>query len=216
MKKNWLARVMALTLLLSLCACGGESTNTSEGKTLLNHGLDVIATMDEMADSDEYIKFYTASKDMAEIVKKISKGDHSAPVAVYKITVSKEAIEAWDMLSGLEGLSENLKTAMRQKAFGAALITQINAQAGATTLAATSVCTAGKTFVSAEGNGDAIYLYVYENACPAAVSFMRGEDNSVAATGTFLLNDGFDASTPEALDEFFGEIGAVIESVPLN
>ena len=100
MKKRIVAIAMAFALLLSLCACGGESTSTSEGKALLDHGLDVIATMDEMADSDEYINFYTASKDMAEIVKKIRKGGHSAPVAVYKITIAKEAIEAWDMLSG--------------------------------------------------------------------------------------------------------------------
>ena len=216
MKKRIVAIAMAFALLLSLCACGGESTSTSEGKALLDHGLDVIATMDEMADSDEYINFYTASKDMAEIVKKIRKGDHSAPVAVYKITIAKEAIEAWDMLSGLDGLSENLKTAMRQKAFGAALITQINAQNGATTLAATTICTAGKTFVSTEGDGDAIYLYVYENACPAAVSFVRGEDNSVSASGTFILNDGFDAGSPESLEAFFGEVGAMIEEIPLD
>lgn len=216
MKKRIVAIAMAFALLLSLCACGGESTSTSEGKALLDHGLDVIATMDEMADSDEYINFYTASKDMAEIVKKIRKGDHSAPVAVYKITIAKEAIEAWDMLSGLDGLSENLKTAMRQKSFGAALITQINAQNGATTLAATTICTAGKTFVSTEGDGDAIYLYVYENACPAAVSFVRGEDNTVSASGTFILNDGFDAGSPESLEAFFGEVGAVIEEVPLD
>ena len=216
MKKRIVAIAMAFALLLSLCACGGESTSTSEGKALLDHGLDVIATMDEMADSDEYINFYTASKDMAEIVKKIRKGDHSAPVAVYKITIAKEAIEAWDMLSGLDGLSENLKTAMRQKAFGAALITQINAQNGATTLAATTICTAGKTFVSTEGDGDAIYLYVYENACPAAVSFVRGEDNTVSASGTFILNDGFDAGSPESLEAFFGEVGAMIEEIPLD
>jgi len=216
MKKRMIALAMAFVLMLSLCACGGESGTSSGGKTLLEHGLEVVATMDEMAGSDEYINFYTGSKDMTEIVKEISKGDHSAPVAVYKITIDKEAMEAWDMLSGLEGLSENLKTAMRQKAFGAALITQINAQNGATTLAATTICTAGKTFVSSEGDGDAIYLYVYENACPAAVSFVRGEDNSVSASGTFILNDGFDASSPESLETFFGDSGAVIESVPLN
>ena len=81
---------------------------------------------------------------------------------------------------------------------------------------ATTICTAGKTFVSTEGDGDAIYLYVYENACPAAVSFVRGEDNSVSASGTFILNDGFDASSHESLEEFFGEAGAVIKEISLD
>jgi len=216
MKKSMIALTMAFALVLSLCACGGQIGNTASGKTLLEHGLEVVATMDEMADSDEYISFYSGNKEMAEIVKEIGKGDHSAPVAVYKITIDKEAIEAWDMLGGLDGLSENLKTAMRQKAFGAALITQINAQNGATTLAATTICTAGKTFVSTEGDGDTIYLYVYENACPAAVSFVRGEDNSVSASGTFIINDGFVTSSMESLEAFFGESGAVIESISLD
>ena len=88
MKKSMIALTMAFALVLSLCACGGQNSNTPSGKTLLEHGLDVIATMDEMADSDEYINFYTASKEMAEIVKDIGKGDHSAPTAVYKITLS--------------------------------------------------------------------------------------------------------------------------------
>ena len=96
MKKSMIALTMAFALVLSLCACGGQNSNTPSGKTLLEHGLDVIATMDEMADSDEYINFYTASKEMAEIVKDIGKGDHSAPTAVYKITIAKEAMDAWD------------------------------------------------------------------------------------------------------------------------
>lgn len=95
-------------------------------------------------------------------------------------------------------------------------VTQINAQNGATTLAATTVCSAGKTFVSTEEDGDAIYLYVYENACPAAVSFVKGEDNTVSASGTFIINDGFDTSSPESLQEFFGETGAVVENVPIT
>lgn len=48
MKKSMIALTMAFALVLSLCACGGQNSNTPSGKTLLEHGLDVIATMDEM------------------------------------------------------------------------------------------------------------------------------------------------------------------------
>jgi len=67
---------MALALVLSLCACGSDGGKTSGGKTLLEHGLEIAPTMDEMADSDEYI---SGNKEMAEIVKEICKGEHSAP-----------------------------------------------------------------------------------------------------------------------------------------
>lgn len=70
---------MALALVLSLCACGSDGGKTSGGKTLLEHGLEIAPTMDEMADSDEYISFCSGNKEMAEIVKEICKGEHSAP-----------------------------------------------------------------------------------------------------------------------------------------
>ena len=210
MKKGIVVLLLVFPLLLLLCACAGEKQ-----KSLLNHGLDVISIIDEMANSEAYINFHTGDTEMTELVKSIGKGDHSTPVAVYQITVDNAAGEMWDMLGGLEGLSENLKTTMRRKMFGAALITQINAQSGATTLAATAVCTAGKTFVCEDAENDCIYLYVHENACPAAVSFVCGEDNSVSASGTFLLNDAVDTGTQETLETFFKELGVNIEAIPL-
>ena len=47
--KKLLSVLMVLAMVLSLCACGGQNSNTTSSKTLLEHGLDVIATMDEMA-----------------------------------------------------------------------------------------------------------------------------------------------------------------------
>ena len=213
MKKRIIVPMLVFAMLLSLCACNGESTKQ---KSLLHHGLDVVATMDEMANSEAYLNFYTADKEMTELVKSIGKDDHSTPVAVYQITMDNAAGEIWDRFGGLEGLSDNLKTAMRQKAFGAAMITQINAQSGATALAASAVCTAGKTFVCEDAAEDCIYLYVYENACPAAVSFVCGEDYSVSAAGTFILNDAFDTGTTEILETFFAERGANIEAIPFS
>lgn len=40
--------------------------------------------------------------------------------------------------------------------------------------------------------------------------------NTVSASGTFIINDGFDTSSPESLQEFFGETGAVVENVPIT
>lgn len=216
MKRRMVALVMAFALVLSLCACGVENSAKTESKTLLEHGLDVIATMEEMAGSEEYVNFYTGSKEMAEIINEIGAGDYSAPAAVYKLTIDETAIEEWTMLSGAEGLSDNLKAAVTQKAVGAALITQINAQSGATTLAATSICTAGKTFVSTEASGTMVYIFAYENGCPAAVSFVEGEDHAVAATGNFILNDGFDTSSEDTIRAFFEVTGVKVESIPLD
>ena len=61
MKKRMIVLAMTFALVISLCACGGDSGKASGGKTLLEHGLEVVATMDEMANSDEYISFYSHS-----------------------------------------------------------------------------------------------------------------------------------------------------------
>ena len=92
-------------------------------------------------------------------------------------------------------------------------MTQINARSGAMTLAASSVCTTGKTFVSNEISEEMIYLYVFDDAAPIAVTFTLGEDNAVNATGNFLLYEKLPASSVQELLEYFGAYSVKIEIV---
>ena len=84
---------------------------------------------------------------------------------------------------------------------------------GAEQLAAASICTAGKVFASDELEENAIYLYTYENAVPAAVSFSRGEDGTVSATGVLVLYDGFPAGDTPEVEQFLAELGVEVEEV---
>jgi hypothetical protein len=95
----------------------------------------------------------------------------------------------------------------------ASIINIANARGGSTALAAASICTAGKTFVSDEITADTIYLYTFENAVPVAVSFTVGEGNTISASGTFLIAEELNTGSPESIKEFFSEIDLSVEVV---
>ena len=80
-------------------------------------------------------------------------------------------------------------------------------------LAAASVCTSGKTFVSDEISESVIYLYTFDDARPISVTFTCGEDNTVSASGMFMMNDEFPCDSVAEIEEFFGEVGVNVSEV---
>ena len=211
MKRRFVLLLSAI-MLLSLCACGGDTGAKTDEKSLYEHGLDVIAVMSEMTQLESYVETYTGSGEIKEVVKRIGEGAYTAPKTVYAITASAEQIAAYAELDALEGASQALQTVMENK-FVVALIAQVNGFAGVEQLAAASVCTAGKTFVSDEISESVVYLYTYENARPVCVTFTCGEDNTVSASGLFMMYDEFTCDSAEEVEEFFGEVGVKVSEV---
>lgn len=84
---------------------------------------------------------------------------------------------------------------------------------GVENLAASSVCSVGKTFVSENATENMIYIYVYEGAAPVAVTFILGEDHTVSATGTFILYDGFTCGSAEEIQSVFSDIAINVSEV---
>ena len=205
--KKLLCAALLLCLLLTLSACGAEE------KSLHDHGLDVIAQMDEMVQSDVFLDMYTGSGEIRDILSGV-KAPHGEPTAVYSVSMPENAAEMWAFAETDFGeLSENLQDRVLTQAYGPALISQVNARGGAATLAAATVCTGGKTFVCPGTEGSALYIYTYADACPVAVSFAEGEDDAFSANGMFLLDEDFDASSPESIASAFAELGAIVSLV---
>ena len=69
--KRSIAVLLSAIMLLSLCACGGETSTNTEKKSLYEHGLDVIAVMSEMTQLESYVETYTGSGEIKEIVQTI-------------------------------------------------------------------------------------------------------------------------------------------------
>lgn len=138
---------------------------------------------------------------LKNIIQNIGVGEYSVPKSVYAISIPDENLAAMVELSELDNSSKDLKTFLIQKVLGSLMI-QINGMAGAENLAASSVCTVGKTFVDENATGDVIYLYTYENALPVAVTFTIGENHAVSATGVFIMYDGFTCGSADEIKSF--------------
>ena len=167
--KKAIAFVLVLVTILGLAACGAVK-EVKESKSLYAHGLEVVSMLSEMTRSENFIGIYTANSEIKDII--LALGDHSyeIPDAVYAITVPEDTLMGMAELSNLEGASEELKSYLMQRVM-ASLMSQINAMSGVENLAASSVCTVGKTFVSENATENVIYIYVYEGTAPVAVTF---------------------------------------------
>lgn len=209
--KKLLAACLASVMLLSACGTPAET----ETRSLYEHGLDIVSMLNEIVESDEYVSVYSASEDILSIINSIEEGDHTAPNAVYQLMIPEESLLALSEVEAMPNLSDELRAFLTGRV-QASVINIANSRNGANTLAATSICTVGKTFVSSEITGNTIYLYTFENASPVAVSFTVGEDSTVSASGTFLLSEDLNADSPDSIREFFSELTLDVEVVPAN
>lgn len=211
MKKKMLCRIMGITLALVMIA---GSACLAETRSLYDHGMDVVRLMAEMVGSEDYVNLFTANTEIREVVDQLSEGDYSEPQAVYVLTAPEESLTTMAELGALETASDGLKHHLKQRMM-TSLISQINGRSGAVKLAAASVCTAGKTFVHDQAQ-DAIYLYVFENTAPVAVSFATGEDQTVSASGMFVLYEAFPCGSAGEMEAFFEEINVHVQLLALE
>lgn len=198
MKKKVLV-VLFVILILSLTACGSKKEQLS----LYEQGLEVVALMDEMADSQSYVQMFTGNTKISELIQSNTKGDYSRPQAVYEVVLQKDNYQG---LIGNEDtqttMSDELKRIMGKKE-NASLITQMNAYGGSENLAASTICTVGISFVNNEVKEDVIYIYVYENTAPVAVVFLQEGNDIVSANGTFMFGEKLMNLTEETILQLF-------------
>ena len=203
MKQTIGAALLAGALLLGVCGCQAGQPD----KSLYAHGLEVVALMEEMAGNPAYLSLFSDDEGVLGVLAEAAQGDFSQPKAVYRITLSTAALH-----SEVEGISDALRRSLEAK-LANAVSSQVNAMGGVEQLAAASICTAGQVFASDGLAENAIYLYTYENAVPAAVSFTRGGDGAVSASGMLILYDGFPADAAPEVTQFLAELGAEVEEI---
>lgn len=210
MRKIILAALIVLMTFLTM----GCDKNAKEGnqKSLYEHGIDVIQLMSEMAQSTDYSITYTGNESIRDIINDIGKSDYQKVKKVYSISFDKDTLENMIEPAGIGGISDELKEYTMQRMI-TAFVSQINAYSGAETLAATTVCTAGKTFVSDELDQDSILIYTFEDAYPAAVTLISGDDSTVSANGVFIVNENFACDSSADIQNFFNENGISVNVV---
>ena len=200
-------------LLVSVClmaSIGGCAARP--GKTAYDHGLELIQTMAELANSEEYLAITTGSATVTERLIPVQEGDLGEPAAVYTVRLGDEYLAAMAEWTEISEIPDSIKEVAKQKLIGA-FASQILAYSGAQDLAASAICAAGKTFVDESLTESIIYLYVFENCPPAAITFIPGEDGAVSASGLFLLYDEVDWLDETALAAFLADMGAELSKV---
>ena len=210
MKKSIRNVLIGLIIVLSLSACSDKGN--AERKSLYEQGLEIVQLLSEMTQTEGYADVYTGNSEVKAVIQSISTSDYSSPKVVYAISAADDDLAAMVELNRLGNVSDELKNFLLRRA-RSALMTQINSMSGVENLAASSVCTAGKSFVNENAAEDVIYLYTYENARPVAVTFTVGENQSVSASGMFVMYDGFTCGSAAEIESFFSDITVDVSEI---
>ncbi len=198
--------ILVFLLALTMTACG-KSHNE---EALIDLGLEVTKTMQEMVYSDEYISLYAAIEFEDEIVK-FQATDYDSPIAVYSVEIpnAKDVLLKLgsENIDDYDKLSDNLKEQLEQRVSFSSIISSINAQSGTKTMALCSILTATKYDKDMELDKNIAYLYVFEKGAPIAVTFTK----SGYANGQFLLLS--DGKSYEDISEIFNIYSCKVDKI---
>jgi len=201
---------LALVLLSQMAFAGGcaqpKKAKAAKPKTLVEQGLSLISLMREKAENKNLIKMYFGSNDeVSNIVQEIAQQDFSKPSAVYRLSgdfttlfsLMTIAFDTADMQ-----FSSELKEEVAKRFLSSIPSIWTASKAGEYQLAAASLLTCTKVFVSKELSQDCIFVYEFPDAYPVAVCFLRGEDNAVMAQSSFVIDKDFIKSLQDFLEEY--------------
>ena len=202
----------------SSVASSSDSVPASSGKSLAEHGMDLIALIQDMVSDNVYTTIYMGSSQaVMDEIAKLGECDYSAPQAVYKVTVPNLAafLDATIAANGgANTLSEPLKEYMRSRMI-LTVASMVNNMYGSAAIAAATICTVAGTFVSDELTENMLYVYVFENAHPILITFFQGEDSTVSATAMPLFAELPGSATADDVKALFSNKGfeIVVEKV---
>ena len=208
--KKWLA-VFTCGLLLSAGVCMSQAEGAGED-TLYEKGKEIAELVIDAVRSEDYVNLYSASEDVSNLLKEVGTAEWAEPEAVYEVTVSDAFYKTLDEAGALNNLSEELAKIVKSKLF-TSMVYQISGYSSSVELAAASVCSAGKTFLTPEITENNICIYTYDDGKPIAVTFILGDDGTVSANGIIILNDDFQHDSVEEIEEAFADFQAEVTQI---
>ena len=199
MKRKLFTVLLACILLLTLLtSCNGKS------KPLMECGEDVISLMAEMLESEEYKSLYNLLAAYDDQINMLREGNYSKSIAVYELLISEE--ELLDKTINKDELSKELYEYICSSAY-VSFTSRINQASGVEGTTVSTVFTAQKSYANKDIDTNRIYLYVFENGCPIAVTFVADGKDSLRAVGHFIMNDEFIAEDENSIKESCEALG---------
>lgn len=201
--------ILLVIMMFGMVACDVENEQVS----LYEQGLKVVALMEEMAGNQSYVQMFTGNTQISEVIKNNTNGDYSKPSMVYEVVLQKDNFQGLFENEDIQtNMSDELKRIVCKKV-NASVVIQLNAYGGSENLAASTICTAGISFVNSEVKEDVIYIYVYENTAPVAIIFLREGNNIVSANGTFMFGEEYINLTEDNILQLFEGLYETVQEV---
>ena len=201
--------ILTAIMMFGMVACGVENKQVS----LYEQGLKVVALMEEMAGNQSYVQMFTGNTQISEVIQSNTNGDYSKPSMVYEVVLQKDNFQGLLENEGIQTtMSDELKRIVGKKV-NASVVTQLNAYGGSENLAASTICTAGISFVNSEVKEDVIYIYIYENTAPVAVIFLQEGNDIVSANGTFMFGEEYTNLTEDNILQLFEGLYETVREV---
>ena len=195
--KKLICMVCAVALILTLTGCGKTESSAYD------RGLESVGLLAEAMGSEAYLDMMSTANALRGHIAKAAEGDYHTPKAAFVLSFPNEGMYLFSGVLEPAEVPDTLTDLVNHRLISA-IIPQINAMGGAEILAASTVCTVSKTFVSTAIQEDMIYLYLFETGCPVAVTFTTGENSTVTATAVPILYEDFPQDDMDAMQELFG------------
>lgn len=178
------AVLLAAMLLSSSALAEGIAPSVIEAASALARRLDALA------DCPAYVKLMGGNEEMQQIIADWAAGDHDEPGSVLARAYSMDeadqllALLSLDEASGLSDLpTEAVDALVRRAPFTIASV--LNANAGASTLAAAAVLTLSEARVTEQPAGGGVIALLYPQATPVLVAYWS-ENGAVTMTASFV------------------------------
>lgn len=189
-------------------ASGQDGHGENAQLALMEQGNRVVALLNEMLHNETYLESMgSQSLTDSEVFERLKETDYQEADNVYRITFSDDMLENFYALLFPEsdlfgGMSEELKDSMDDKMLESYITVLGNATMDAKTVALQSILTAERLFAEPSAcNEKCIYLYVFGDAYPVAVTFSGSEDGAVKAQGRFVMIRDFKAGSEQEVKE---------------
>lgn len=197
-------------ILFALSACGRNEERVSEttkSVELKAKSDEIVSLLSDMINSEYYMDAMVANDEMKDYVNSWRKTDYKHPDAIYEISYEDLTLDGvfatMDMSSDVKNdMSEELKKNVSRNMASSGIISVITAQYGTIPMAATSIISVKDVFTKPDMNGNAIYIYYYEDACPVIIDYVRYDDGAVSAYCTVIPDSSMKLDEEEGVKAF--------------
>ena len=221
LKRYLCAAVCLLAAALTLGGCKKAQDGDALPRFLIGESVRLTGEMDEMAESEAYLRMMSGSQEIWDTVEEIGAQDYAAPQKAYLVQISDDAV--LQLLGGedIGQLEDSIRQKLNRKLFAGALSSYWNGRSGVTGVAATALLAWQESYIQPDGwQGNVAVWLEYPGDYSSMVSFVQSGEGVVSASASFVVNgDGQDlenmlATMQEMLEELGLSDALTYETVP--